>query len=70
MSTYIIVTAQESERFWELNNGMVRADGPAFLEHDSTVAQHWSRLDETFPDNQFCLGRLIGCHKVLPRKTG
>ena len=55
MSAYTVVTARENERFWELNNGMVRADGPAFLEHDSTVAQYWSRLDETFPDNQFCL---------------
>ena len=55
MSAYTVVTARENERFWQLNNGMVRADGPAFLEHDSTVAKYWSRLDEAFPDNQFCL---------------
>lgn len=65
MSAYTVVTAQENERFWELNNGMVRADGPVFLEHDSVVAKYWSRLDETFPDNQFCLveqesGKAVG----------
>jgi hypothetical protein len=71
MSAYTVVTAQENERFWELNNGMVRADGPAFLEHDSTVAQYWSRLDETFPDNQFCLveqesGKAVGVGNSIP----
>jgi len=55
MSTYTVITAQEKERFRELNNGMVRADGPAFLEHDGMVAQYWSQLDEIFPNNQFCL---------------
>jgi hypothetical protein len=71
MSAYTVVTAQENERFWELNNGMVRADGPAFLEHDSAVAQYWSRLDETFPDNQFCLveqesGKAVGVGNSIP----
>jgi hypothetical protein len=55
MSAYIIVTARESERFHELNKGMVRADGPTFLEQDSAVVQYWPLLAETFPDNQFCL---------------
>jgi hypothetical protein len=55
MSTYTVITAQEKERFRELNNGMVRTDGPAFLEHDGMVAQYWAQLDEIFPNNQFCL---------------
>lgn len=71
MPTYTVVTAQEQERFWELNNGMVRAAGPAFLEHDSAVAQYWSRLDETFPENQFCLvepesGKAVGVGNSIP----
>jgi hypothetical protein len=71
MSTYIVVTAQESERFWKLNNGMVRAEGPAFLEHDCVVAKYWSRLNETFPDNQFCLleqesGKAVGVGNSIP----
>ena len=71
MSAYIVVTAQENERFWKLNTGMVRADGPAFLEHDSAVAQYWSRLDEVFPDNQFCLveqesGKAVGVGNSIP----
>ena len=50
---------------------MVRADSPAFLEHDSAVAQYWSRLDETFPDNQFCLaeqesGKAVGVGNSIP----
>ena len=71
MSVYTVVTARESERFWELNNGMVRAGGPSFLEHDSKVAQFWSRLDATFPDNQFCLveqesGKAVGVGNSIP----
>lgn len=71
MSAYTVVTAQDSERFWELNNGMVRADGPTFLEHDGAVAQYWSHLDETFPDNQFCLveqesGKAVGVGNSIP----
>jgi hypothetical protein len=55
MSAYTIVTAQEGERFDALRKCMVRADGPAFLEHDRSVAQYWPLLAETFPENQFCL---------------
>jgi hypothetical protein len=71
MSAYTVVTAQESERFWELNNGMVRADGPAFLEHDSAVAKYWPHLDESFPGNQFCLveqesGQAVGVGNSIP----
>jgi GNAT superfamily N-acetyltransferase len=71
MPTYTIVTAQESERYYELSNGMVRADGPAFLEHDSTVARYWPFLEEAFPDNQFCLveqesGKVVGIANSIP----
>ena len=71
MSAYTVVTAQENERFWKLNNGMVRAEGPVFLEHDSVVAQYWSHLDETFPDHQFCLveqesGKAVGVGNSIP----
>jgi hypothetical protein len=43
MSAYTVVTAQECERFDALRTRMVRADGPAFLEHDHAVAQYWPR---------------------------
>ncbi|HLO34288.1 MAG TPA: hypothetical protein VK249_34400 [Anaerolineales bacterium] len=71
MSTYAVVTARENELFWELNNGMARAHGPAFLEHDSVVAEYWSHLDETFPDHQFCLveqesGKAVGVGNSIP----
>jgi hypothetical protein len=71
MSLYAVVTAQENELFWELNNGMARANGPAFLEHDSVVAKYWSHLDETFPDHQFCLveqesGTAVGVGNSIP----
>lgn len=71
MSTYTVVTAVEPERFWELNNAMERASGPAFLEHDSAVTAYWARLDETFPENQFCLvemesGKAVGVGNSLP----
>ena len=71
MSAYKVVTARENERFWQLNNGMVRAEGPTFLEHDSAVAQYWSGLDQTFPDNQFCLvdqqsGKAVGVGNSIP----
>jgi hypothetical protein len=71
MSTYTVVTARESERFYELSNGMVRADGPAFLEHDSAVVQYWPLLAETFPTYQFCLveqesGEAVGIGNSIP----
>jgi hypothetical protein len=71
MSTYAVVTAQENELFWELNNEMARADGPAFLEHDSVVAEYWSHLDETFPNHQFCLveresAKAVGVGNSIP----
>jgi hypothetical protein len=55
MSPYTVITANDIERFDELREGMVRASGPAFLEHDSAVVHYWPLLAETFPDNQFCL---------------
>ena len=71
MPTYIVVTARERERFWELNDGMVRADRPVFLRHDGAVVQYWSHLDQAFPDNQFCLveqesGQAVGVGNSLP----
>jgi len=71
MPTYTVVTAQQKERFWALNNEMVRAASPAFLEHDSAVVQYWSHLDETFPENQFCLvelesGKAVGVGNSIP----
>jgi GNAT superfamily N-acetyltransferase len=70
-SVYTVVTAQEGERFHQLNDKMVRADGPAFLKHDSAVAQYWSQLTEIFPDNQFCLveqesDRAVGIGNSIP----
>jgi hypothetical protein len=71
MPTYTVVTAQDSERFSELNNSIARADGPAFLEHDRTVAHYWPLLAETFPNNQFCLvepesGQVAGIGYSIP----
>jgi hypothetical protein len=71
MSTYTVVTAQEHERFDALRKSMVRADGPAFLDHDRVVAQYWPQLAATFPAYQFCLveqasSQTVGLGHSLP----
>lgn len=56
MPPYIVINARNNpERYRQLVNQMPSAEGPAFLEHDQAVAEYWPRLEETFPDNQFCL---------------
>ena len=71
MPNYSLLTAREAERFRELVNGMPRVDGPKFLDHDEAIVQYWALLDETFPDNQFCLvdegtGMAAGIGRSIP----
>lgn len=71
MPTYTVLTAGNPERYRELVNQMPRAEGPAFLEYDQTVAEYWPLLRETFPDNQFCLvdeqtGAAAGVGNCIP----
>jgi hypothetical protein len=71
VSTYTVTAAEDIERYNELRDGMARANGPAFLEHDNVVAQYWPHLAETFPDNQFCLveqesGRAVAVGNSIP----
>lgn len=71
MPNYTLITAREPARFRELVNQMPRADGPNFLEFDPTVVKYWPLLNETFPDNQYCLvdqetGIAAGFGKSIP----
>jgi hypothetical protein len=71
MAVYTVVTAQDCERFDALRKRMVRADGPAFLDHDRAVAQYWPLLAEAFPAYQFCLmeqdsGQTVGLGHSIP----
>ena len=71
MPSYTLLTARDAERFRELVNRMPRAEGPEFLEHDRSVVQYWSLLNEAFPDNQFCLvdegtGMAAGFGRSIP----
>lgn len=55
VAEYRVVTAADSIRYDSYYEAMERAEGPRFLSHDSTLVRYWSRLEESFPDFQYCL---------------
>lgn len=71
MPEHTVVTAVDAERYEHFYEAMERADGPAFLSHDSTLVRYWQRLEEVFPTYQFCLvdassGRTAGIGRSIP----
>lgn len=66
-----VVSAVDTERYEEAYEAMERAEGPAFLRHDSTLVRYWHRLEVLFPAYQFCLvdedsGRTVGMGRSIP----
>lgn len=66
-----IVTARSADRFRELRSQLVTENEPQFLSHDRSVARHWGRLPDAYPDFQLCLvdeqsGLPIGVGHCVP----
>ena len=49
------MTARSADRFRALRQELIAENEPGFLNHDRSVASHWERLPEVYPDFQFCL---------------